>query len=108
MKIVAFIIVFLSFISCSNSKNETINWPVDLSVSIEEDISNQFYLRDFVIDTTDVFLYARPNLSSDKIQALEIDEPVIFLATKDNWVKINVKKNGNIGYVNKSQIWPYD
>ncbi len=99
-----FLFLCLNLISCKqNSIKE--DRVVNGVNEIKEDISSQFYLRRFIVDTTSTVLYETPNFESEKIETLVRNQEITFLAMKDNWVKIKVKNNGNVGYVIKDDIW---
>lgn len=105
MKTIFFSILIICMFSCSDSKTETSTRPIKKENFIKEDISSQFYLKRFIVDTTSTVLYETPSFESDKIETLVRNQEITFLAMKDNWVKIKVKNNGNIGYVIKDDIW---
>lgn len=84
--------------SYTSSKEASKKAPkVELNVNVN---SNNRYIAAI----NDIKIYEKPSFKSDVITILSKDAKLIQLSKKGSWIKVKVKSNGKIGYVDSKYV----
>lgn len=82
-----------------SSKSTTREYYSSGTYNLPDNYSSQYYKKTLVVNSQTLNLRKGPSTSYAIIQELKRDQELIFLAMIGDWVKVQVKTNGRIGFV---------